>query len=50
MATGNGSTEMRVNWDLVGTLQDSPGSRLDREVEILKCLQHPNIIRLMAAG
>ncbi len=50
MAIGNGSTEMRVNWDLVGTLQDSPRRRLNREVKILKHLQHPNIIRLMAAG
>ncbi len=49
-ATGMGSTERMVNWDLVGTFKDSCGARLKRETEILKHLQHPNIISLMAVG
>ncbi len=48
--TGNGSTERLVDWRLVGTFKDSPGARLKREAEVLKRLQHPNIISLKAVG
>ncbi len=45
-----GLTDNMVKWDLVGTLSDSPGARLQHEVEILRHLQHPNVISLHAYG
>ncbi len=50
VSIGYESTNVSIDWDLVGAPWDSPTNRLDREVEILKGLRHPNIVRLIAAG